>query len=54
MIMINQLEILFLTLKQKSKINLKDGTQADMKPSVVDAAKGRKLTEEQHGEEQSS
>ena len=37
---------LVFNFKQKSKINLKDGTQADMKPMVVDA-KGRRLTNEQ-------
>tara|TARA_B100000963_G_C22525700_1_gene625196 strand:- start:496 stop:1098 length:603 start_codon:yes stop_codon:yes gene_type:complete len=32
--------------KQKSKINMKDGSQVDIKPVVVDS-KGRKLTNEQ-------
>tara|TARA_B100000123_G_C25667348_1_gene400439 strand:- start:346 stop:948 length:603 start_codon:yes stop_codon:yes gene_type:complete len=37
---------LIFRFKQKSKINLKDGTQVDLKPVVVDS-KGVKLTNEQ-------
>ena len=42
----NETGNLIFNFKQKAKIQLKDGTQADMKPIVVDA-KGQKLKNEQ-------